>query len=210
MQWTPADVASQAQAAIDAAAAAATARIEAAEQRFLTEAAGLLVQLEEQAAKLQFGAGVLFLGVTSLLEDVVLVEPTAAELHDITGETSSLSFSVEPDITYQFRFFLIYGISPDLNTGTLWSINGPTASLVNFRTEYTDTLGTRNFGDGRESYDSVSYGGTTGSSTGCTAIIEGLVRPTEAGTVVGRMGIGGTGYTLTVKKGSYVEYGAIA
>jgi len=67
-----------------------------------------------------------------LPSDVVNNNAVANTIADVTG----LSFPVNANTTYKFRFFIIYS-SAATTTGSRWCINGPATTFLNYFSNYT-------------------------------------------------------------------------
>jgi hypothetical protein len=135
---------------------------------------------------------------------------TPNTIADVTG----LSFAVNSGSTYWFRFVIWY-TSAATSTGSLWTINGPTTTLLGYRSSYSlgavGTSGTDVFTD----FPGAAYNTPTASNaTSSTqtagqaniAIIEGFITPSNNGTVIARFASEITNSAIVAKAGSTVFY----
>jgi hypothetical protein len=145
------------------------------------------------AATLKTELSVLSIVTTVLPNDVSTT--TASTWTNITG----LSFSVVSGNVYRFRFFGAYSLA----SGTIvFSINGPTATYVNYRTTYSASTTANTVVNASNGYDAGSF--AVAPLLG-TFAIEGMIKPSANGTVTGRM-ICNLANNLTVRAGSSVDY----
>lgn len=113
---------------------------------------------------------------------------SADTMADITG----LSFPVVSGRTYWFRFVIQYTSTVAAN-GSRWSINGPAATSMSYRSQYTLSSTSDTLNVGLAAYDlpaasnATSMTSTDGTKLpGNTAMVEGYITPSADGTVIGR------------------------
>jgi hypothetical protein len=146
-------------------------------------------------------AGVGFARV-KVAADVVNNNATANTLADITG----LSFPVVAGTLYYFRAVIFY-TSAATTTGARFTVNGPASPThLAFQVRTSNGAAADNL-----SYNSV-YGnptaaGTTSQLLGNMAIVEGFVIPSASGTLQIRFASEIANSAITVKAGSFMEYG---
>lgn len=124
------------------------------------------------------------------------------------GDVTGLSFAVGIDDVYWFRFSIQYSANAT-TTGSKWSINGPAAfSEYVYYSKYSLTSTTETTNYALQAYDSpASCNATSPSTTSNLAIIEGIFRFGDVGSVIARMAseVAGAG-NITALKGSMVQY----
>lgn len=142
-----------------------------------------------------------------------------------TDETVSLSsaFIAVPNFelntlagyTYSFRIFCPFDIDNPAY-GTRWALRAadPSPTYLGYSTTAPgSTVNNFVFNASITTYDgTTNVGGTTVSTTGNMAIIEGLFTPSEDTTLTVRVSNdgGGGAANLTVKAGAYIEYYQVA
>lgn len=142
--------------------------------------------------------------------DVTNNNGTANTIADVTG----LSFPVTANHTYVFKFIILYTAAAT-TTGSRWAINGPTNSIIGYRssaglsaagTSGTDVMTDTNVA----AYDSPAASNasspTATAGQGNIAIIEGVIRVTADGTVIARFASEISGSAIVAKAGSVVYY----
>jgi hypothetical protein len=121
---------------------------------------------------------------------------------DVTG----LSFPVISGNYYRFKFFVIYAVN-NVTTGTRWSINGPTNTVLGYRATYAGTTVANITTNNAVAYDNGTASASSPFTSGNTAIIEGIIRPSANGTVIARFAPEiSAGVSVAALLGSYVEY----
>lgn len=135
--------------------------------------------------------------------DVVNNNAVANTIADVTG----LSFPVNANTTYRFRFFIVY-TSAATTTGSRWSINGPAATFMNYYSTYTLTSTSITNNQGLSSYNVPAASSASSLASGNIAIIEGIIRPSASGNVIARFAseITASAITATGNGKSFVEY----
>lgn len=138
--------------------------------------------------------------LVTIATDVINNNAIANTLADITG----LSFTVTAGITYRFYAVIPY-TSVATNNGTRWTINAPTATLLNYTSRYTlsATSATVNY------CNSINLPANCNNNsllTGNVAIIEGIIIPTANGTVQVRFAGEAANTAITAKAGASLEY----
>lgn len=138
-----------------------------------------------------------------LASPVVNNNASANTLQDVTG----LSFAVTTGNTYWFKFFILY-TSAATTTGSRWTLNGPSTSLLYYRSKYTltATSETTNFAN---AYGTPSASNASSLAAGNVAVIEGVVTPSANGSVIARFASEVSGSAITALAGSFVWYMAI-
>jgi hypothetical protein len=136
--------------------------------------------------------------------DVVNNNAVANTIADIVG----LSFPVVSGQRYTFRFLVIYN-SAATTTGSRWSVNGPSTTQLNYRSEYTLTITSRTINEGLTGYNTPAASNASSLTVGNIAIIEGVIVPSASGTVIARFASEVAGSAVTCKAGSYVTYQAV-
>ena len=125
---------------------------------------------------------------------------------DITG----LSFPVTGNgtNTYYFRF-VIFAVTNATATGYRFGVSGPTNNILGY-TVYMPTSATASAINNVATYDSTTL--QTSSAVGTANVniitIEGYIRPTADGSVIGRFAceLAGPTNSVIAKHGSFVEY----
>lgn len=141
---------------------------------------------------------------TVLTQDVTNNNAVANTLQDVTG----LSFPVQANVRYRFRF-TIYYTAAAATTGSRWSVNGPAFSLLHYRSAYSLTATSRTFNEGLNAYNLPALANVTSAATGSNmAVIEGVVMPTAAGSVIARFASEVAASAIVAKVGSLVEHEA--
>lgn len=135
-------------------------------------------------------------------EDVTNADATPNTIADVTG----LSFPVESGNLYQFRFFIVYTANAT-TTGSRWSINGPAATSLAYRSEYGLTTTSRTVNDGLAAYNLPAASNATSPATaGNVAVIEGVIQPSADGAVVARFASEVGSAAIVAKAGSFVQH----
>jgi hypothetical protein len=141
--------------------------------------------------------------VTAISSNVVNNNATANTLQDVTG----LAFPVLAGRRYGFRFVIPYNASATGN-GSRWSINGPAASLISYRSTYVNSSGGGEIAPNYlTAYDLPAAHSGNSMTTGNIAIIEGLVSPSANGEIVARFAseLAG-GASITALAGAHVMH----
>lgn len=140
-----------------------------------------------------------------LSSSVVNNNATANTIADVTG----LSFPVVAGQRYWFRFCIAYTVAAT-TTGSRWSINGPTTSLLVYGSEYSLTTTSRTMNEGLTAYGlPAAANGSSAATTGNVAIVEGFLTATADGVVIARFASEIASSAITALAGSFVEYMAI-
>lgn len=134
---------------------------------------------------------------------VVLASPVAINSTAFANVTG-LSFAVSANQTYHFHAVIFY-TSASANTGSRWSLTGPTFSQLAYTSRYTLTATTQtlNF---LAAYDAPAAANASSLTAGNIAIIEGFVRPSANGTVQIRSATETANSTITALAGSFLKY----
>ena len=143
------------------------------------------------------------LNLVVLGTDVVNNNATANSIADVTG----LSFSVNANETYFFRFTIFY-TSASSNTGSRWTVNGPGITALHYRSNYALNATTETVNSGMGSYDlpASSNANSTNTTLGNIAIVEGFITPSASGTVIARFASEISSSAITAKAGSILEW----
>jgi hypothetical protein len=142
------------------------------------------------------------IGVPNL---VVLAADVANSGNNAAADVTGLSFAVVADLTYWFRFSIPYTAAAT-TTGSRWMVNGPTSpTALSYRSSYpsTATAVTTNFAT---AYDIPAAANTDSLTAGNTAIIEGFITPSAAGTVIARFASEVNASAITAKAGAILEW----
>ncbi len=147
------------------------------------------------------GGGSGYRNLVTLGSDVINNNATANTLADCTG----LSFPVTSGTRYRF-YATIWYTSAAGTTGSRWTLNGPAATNLTYRSQYALTATTNTFNN------AVAYGipaasnASTPNTAGNIAIIEGTILPSANGTVVVRFASEVANSAITCKAGSTLEW----
>lgn len=126
----------------------------------------------------------------------------ANTIQDVTG----LSFPVTAGNTYFFRFTIHYTAAAT-TTGSRWTINGPAATAMRYRSEYSLTTTSRTINDGLSAYDNPAASNASSAATGSNiAIIEGYITPSANGNVIARFASEVAASAIVALAGSTVHY----
>lgn len=145
-------------------------------------------------------SGTNYRNLVSLGSDVINSSAVANTLADVTG----LSFTVTAGTTYHFYALIPY-TSAITTTGSRWTINAPTTTLLNYTSRYTltATSQTINFA----SAVSIPAASNASSLTaGNVAILEGVIKPSANGTVQIRFASEVANSAITAKAGATLEW----
>lgn len=143
-------------------------------------------------------------GLVVLAADVTNNNATANTIADVTG----LSFPVTAGQRYKFKFVITYTAAAT-TTGSRWSINGPTVTLLNYRSDYSLTTISRTTNDGQSAYNLPAASNLSSAvvAAGNIAVIEGIITPSANGSVIARFASEVLSSAIVAKAGqSYVEY----
>lgn len=147
-----------------------------------------------------------FTNIVVLAADVTNNNGTPNTIQDVTG----LSFPVVAGGRYWFRFVINYTAAA-LTTGSRWSINGPTTSDLDFRSEYSLSTTTRTINEGLSAYNTPAASNTDSAATASNmAVVEGFLTATADGTVIARFASEVAGSAIVARAGSVVEYARVA
>lgn len=135
-----------------------------------------------------------------LANDVVNNNVTPNTIADVTD----LSFAVASGNTYWFDIVIPY-TSAAITTGSLWSINGPATTLLNFTSRYTLTATTETV-NYSSVYDTPAASNAASLTVGNVARITGILKTSAAGTVIVRFASGITSSAITAKAGSVIHW----
>jgi hypothetical protein len=176
------------------------------EMLMYTESSGFFVLSNAGSIKTSVNQGSNTIGTAlsavSLGADVVNNNATANSMADITG----LSFNVSAGFTYYFRFFIFY-TSAATTTGSRWGINGPSSpSMLSFASEYTLTSTTSTRNATVQAYDSPAAANASSVVAMNLAVIEGLIKPSVDGIVIGRFASEIASSAITAKAGSVLYF----
>lgn len=123
---------------------------------------------------------------------------------DVTG----LSFPVTAGKTYRFRFMVDFVVAASAD-GTLWGINGPAATRMNYSTKVPSSVSAEQISHGNTSYDNAGTTATPPTTSPSTlagiAEVWGTITPSADGNIICRGKSENASGTLA-KKGCSVEY----
>lgn len=144
-----------------------------------------------------------FINKVTLSADVANADATPDTLADVTG----LSFDVKSGSKYKFKFYITY-TSAATTTGSRWSINGPTATNLDYRSTYSLTATSQTVNEGLASYNLPAAANASSAATASNvAVVEGIIQPSADGTVIARFASEITVSAITAKADlSYVEW----
>lgn len=139
---------------------------------------------------------------TFLASNVTNNNATANTIADITG----LSFSVASGVKYKFKFYITY-TSAATTTGARFCINGPTTTSLYYTSNYPSSTTAMSYNNSLTTYN-VPAASSAGSGTNSNvAIIEGIIVPSAAGTVIARFASEIASSSIIALAGfSYVEW----
>jgi hypothetical protein len=153
--------------------------------------------------KSEFGAvsaAVGALNTVVLAADVTNNNGSANTIADVTG----LSFAVVSGETYWFEFVIAYTAAAT-TTGSRWAINGPTTTLLNYRSEYTLTA-TSTTVNSATAYDIPAAASASSLTAGNVATIWGIIKPSADGTVIARFASEISASAIVAKAGSTLRW----
>lgn len=126
----------------------------------------------------------------------------ANTIQDVTG----LSFPVVAGNTYFFRFIIPYTAAAT-TTGSRWTINGPAATAMRYRSEYSLSTTSRTINEGLSAYDTPAASNASSAATGSNiAVIEGYITPSANGNVIARFASEVAASAIVALAGSTVYY----
>jgi len=127
---------------------------------------------------------------------------TVTAFANITG----LSFSVTSGKTYWFRFVIPYSTSI-ISNGARFAVSGPASpTVLYYYTDVNASTAARSPSRGLTTYDASIASGNTAALTGNIAIVEGIIKPSSSGTLIGRIASEVAASTITQKGGSFIQY----
>jgi hypothetical protein len=129
------------------------------------------------------------------------VANSTTSLADVTG----LSFNVVAGTTYKFYALVAYA-SAATTTGSRWTINGPTTSLLAYSSSYSLTATSNTFNTATAYSIPAAANASSATTTGNVAVIEGMITPSANGTVQVRFASEVAGSAITAKAGSTLEW----
>lgn len=135
--------------------------------------------------------------------DVTNNNATANTLADVTG----MSFPVVNGTRYWFEFFIVYTAAAT-TTGSRWLLNGPTQSLLAYRTNSSLTATSRGFIEA-VAYDTGTVTASSTATAGNIAVVEGFIQVTADGTLQLRFASEISSSAIVAKAGSMVRYIAV-
>lgn len=140
------------------------------------------------------------LNITVMADNVVNNNGTANSIADVTG----LSFPVTAGEMYWFEFVIPYSAAAT-TTGSRWSINGPSITSLNMRSEYTLTATTTTVNT-ITAYDIPAASNASSLATGNVATMWGYIKPSANGTVIARFASEVTASAITALAGATVRW----
>ena len=132
--------------------------------------------------------------------DVTNNNAVANSIADVTG----LSFPVTANETYWFEFVIPY-TSASTNTGSRWSINGPSVTMLNYRSEYTLTATTTTV-TSQNTYDTPAASNANSLAAGNVATIWGIIKPSADGIVIARFASEVSSSAIVAKAGATIRW----
>ena len=136
-----------------------------------------------------------------LASPVVNNNSSANTIEDVTG----LSFSVTSGKKYAFRAIIQYTV-PATQTGSRWSINGPSAT-VTYASRYSLAATTQTLNSALNAYDLPAASNTTsGNVAGNIAYLDGYIDASASGTVTVRFASEVANSAVTAVAGSFIEW----
>jgi hypothetical protein len=123
-----------------------------------------------------------------------------------------LTFSVLSGSTYRFRFVIHYEAF-NTATGSRFTLSGAATTFLSYRSMYSLGAGTQTLNPALSAYNQPAASNTSSTATaGNIAIVEGILKASEDGSVVGRFASEApiAGAFIRAMIGSYVEYQKIA
>ena len=139
--------------------------------------------------------------IVTLASDVTNNNATANTIADVTG----LSFAVASGTTYHFHALIDYTAAAT-TTGSRWSVNGPTTTLLGYTSTYGLTATTQTVNYANAYNIPAASNATSPNTTGDTAIIEGMLTPSAAGTLTVRFASSVASSAIVAKAGSTIEW----
>lgn len=146
----------------------------------------------------QMANGVLVLSADSANANVT--PNTLADLPDLV-------VPLKAGKTYKFKYVLNFSAAAT-TTGPRFTINGPAApTILAYRSQYSLTTTSETVNAGLAAYQLPAAPAlSSAATTGNTAIVEGIIKPSVDGTLVLQFSSEITLSAITVVAGSYVEY----
>jgi hypothetical protein len=139
--------------------------------------------------------------IVVLASDVVNNNAVANTIADITG----LSFPVVSGQTFWFEFFINYTAAAT-TTGARFAVNGPTASMLSYTSQYALTA-TSVTVNSAVAYDiPAASNATSANTTGNIAWLAGFITPSADGNVIARFASEVLSSAITAKAGSVVRW----
>lgn len=120
------------------------------------------------------------------------------------ADVTDLSISLKAKTLYRFSFFIRYE-SALTTTGSAWSINGPAFNYLAYNSNYNLTTSVTNNAN-LIAYDSGTLATSTTYNTNGRAYIDGLIEPSEDGTLIARFRTEINTSAITAKAGSFVRW----
>ena len=135
-----------------------------------------------------------------LSENVINNNAVANTMQDVTG----LSFPVTAGETYWFEFVIPY-TSAATGTGSRWSIDGPSVTRLNYRSEYTLTATTTTV-NSATAYNIPAANNASSLTEGNVATIWGIVVPSANGAVIARFASETANTAITALTGATLRW----
>lgn len=138
-----------------------------------------------------------------LQQDVIHTAPTDNSHISVPA----MKFSVNSGKRYWFRFFLVY-TADATTTGSKWILEGPSStSLLSFSVFTSLTTTSQTSALGAVQWEHITTANaTSAATTGNTTYIEGFAAPDADGEIYVKFGAEVTNGTITLKKGSLIQY----
>lgn len=127
----------------------------------------------------------------------------------VTGTTftdiSGLSFSVTAGKTYWFRFVVPFTVGGTA-VGCRFAVNGPASpTILYYQTDVSTSSTLKSINRGITIYDGTVTSLNSASTAGNLAFIEGIIKPSSDGTLIGRFA-SESANPVTQKAGAFIQY----
>lgn len=146
------------------------------------------------------GSPATYRNLTTLISDVINNNATANTLADVTG----LSFPVVSGETYRFEFKIPFNAAAT-TTGSRWTLNGPSTTLLAYTVRYTSSTTSETI-QSQNAYNAGTVSASSGATAGNFCEIEGVLTASASGTLIARFSSEVAGSAITAKAGATVEW----
>lgn len=143
-------------------------------------------------------------GSNSAVDNVILGADVVNSADNTLADVTGLSFPVVSGETYWFEFVIPYSAAAT-TTGSRWTINAPTTTLLNYKSTYPldETTGTMNHESVKEKPDAAN---ASSLAAGNVATIQGIITPSADGTVIARFASEVNASAITAKAGAILRW----